>query len=302
MARKVKKEQEWVYAKRALPKRKSSKPTKAEEYAQISYEDLRNEKSVKELEKIYTTLRKGYTTRKKTLEKYYDYIPAVDAIESQQPAFTGTIDRFRKKFEKSFSVLIDVLIGQGKNPARRQKAEEYKNELRHQIRIFQAFFRNKTSTIEGNEEWRRNVDKAIYGASLNGEPQKHLSENERKKFWSVYNQWQKDHKNLHVDSNQVINLVNALSMESVDDLDVTPNNLSKISAKYTLQNDFRYIRALYKDYLKFNGSEKGAADYIAEHFLGYDDDREIFREELEKAIQAGDYDDGTVIFTRYRVD
>lgn len=63
------------------------------------------------------------------------------------------------------------------------------NKLRAEAFRLQNFFDSKTSTVPGARAIQRDQDKRIFGTKKNGVPKERLTIDERKEFWSIYNEY-----------------------------------------------------------------------------------------------------------------
>lgn len=69
-----------------------------------------------------------------------------------------------------------------------------KNMLVHHLQVQINFHKAKTSTVQGTREWQRTQDTYIFGKKENGLPKHTLNPNQRKRFWSIYREFNIQHK------------------------------------------------------------------------------------------------------------
>lgn len=82
----------------------------------------------------------------------------------------------------------------------------------HEIQRMMTFFRSKTSTVEGTQEYWDEQEKRIFGTvdengvlqpKKNLEINEHLTEEERKRFWSAYSEFMHQYKTKGAESNRI---------------------------------------------------------------------------------------------------
>lgn len=66
-----------------------------------------------------------------------------------------------------------------------------RNKLLSAYYAYSDFFKSKTSTIEGTNKVNLEQDIRIFGVDEDGTPKKRMSNDERKEYWKVYNEFTK---------------------------------------------------------------------------------------------------------------
>ena len=122
-----------------------------------------------------------------------------------------------KKTERSFkkagisSPAKDTLFGKDKE-YRKINPDDTRGKYIHEIQRMMTFFRAKTSTVEGTKAYWEEQEKRIFGTiDKNGVLQpkenldinEHLTEEERKRFWSAYSEFMHQHKDKAAESNRI---------------------------------------------------------------------------------------------------
>ena len=150
-----------------------------EEIADIPIEEIaklkaKNPDDMKKLAQYINTLRRGFHSRVRQIEKAGLYSYAADAAEER-------------------SKLKDVPASQitkGRDPS------SARNALLSEFAKYQQFFENKTSTVEGILEENREQDKRIFGVDDYGNPLGTLTKDQRVDFWSAWSEFQNQNANL----------------------------------------------------------------------------------------------------------
>jgi len=290
-------------------RRRKHRVTEAEKISKIDYSEVEKIQDIKKLEKMFTTLRQGYVRRKKSLEKVYKYIPAVEGIEKYRDVYRGNLTDYRKKFEHDFEVMKQVT-----NITDKAHDNQYVNALHSQINQYQQFFRNMTSTKEGMEKWRLEQDKRIFGMDKNGIPIQSMDDDTRKNFWAVYNEYRMNHNSKNLDSDQVQKLLEQLYNENIR-FEVTPDMMDMITAKYEVSSNIDYIRQLFDEYSytvdEYYGkrdehiSQKDKIDEVINtiieyHFPLYKGSKSILFDEIKNRFLEGEFGSGSTVYSGRR--
>lgn len=170
---------------------KKTRPTAAEKLAKIDPADLAkykgDESGIKELSKIFNTLKRGYTTRRDRLYELGINSPAVLGVEEYSEAFTGTAGQLKKEYKGNLKALRNRLIAE--------------------IGVYQNFFRNKTSSILEALKAEYEMNKRIYGADDFGELKYQMSLQESRNYWNFYNEYMRQNPNQSFDSDKVQSII-----------------------------------------------------------------------------------------------
>lgn len=143
----------------------AKKLTRAERIAKIPIEEIGKLKGAsgrKQLETYLKNLEMGYKRRVQSFRKRGITSYAQLSFESGIPAGV-----------KSRQSIKDMT----------------RNQLILEIARYQKFFNDKTSSIEGIKEVNREQDIRIFGKNRRGQPRKRMTEDERKRFWSLYEEY-----------------------------------------------------------------------------------------------------------------
>lgn len=136
--------------------------TKAEQIAQIPYEEiakLSGEEGKKILQGYVQTLRTGYIRREQSFKK-----------------------------RKVFSYAADAL---GKTRISKMKVEEMSwPQLQYEFVRYAKFFNDATSSLAGIERVNREQDLRIFGQDARGKPLRRMTEDQRKKYWKLYKEFE----------------------------------------------------------------------------------------------------------------
>lgn len=139
------------------------KLTQAEKIAKINIEtvsQLSGEEGKKKLMYYVRTLRSGYKRRVQSFSRR-------NLISHAQIAFEGTVPK-RKQV---------------------QLTKMTRNQLILEFARYSKFFNDQTSTIEGIKEVNRQQDVRIFGADIKGKPRRTMTDQERVKYWSLYEEY-----------------------------------------------------------------------------------------------------------------
>ena len=140
------------------------KPTRAEQIANMPMEQvmkLSGKEGRKKLESYVKSLKFGYKRRVQSFKKK-------DLVSHAQIALEGTLP-------------------QGKEV---QLTKMTRNQLILEFARYSSFFHGVTSTEEGIKEVNRQQDVRIFGADQKGRPKRTMTNAERKKYWSLYEEYQ----------------------------------------------------------------------------------------------------------------
>lgn len=144
----------------------SSRLTKAEKIAKIPIENMARKSGsdgLKELRDAVRTLRMSYKRRVQSLAK------------------KGLVSHAQISLEES--------ISGNEKPV----SSMTRNQLLLDFARYSKFFNDKTSSEKGIREVNREQDARIFGTAPGGKPVRQMTNKEREKFWSVYDEY----KNLH---------------------------------------------------------------------------------------------------------
>ena len=140
--------------------------------AETDYTELAKTKGtdagVKELSRYVNILRRGLDIRKKQIEKAGEYSYALDKLKNSK----------LKNVPAS-------QIGKGRS------LKDRRNLLLQEIARYQAVFESETSTVEGIKAINREQDARIFGVDETGQPKGKMSNEERREFWSLYEEYEK---------------------------------------------------------------------------------------------------------------
>lgn len=143
----------------------AKKLTKAEQLARRSHVEFsripNDEEGLKELRDYLKIFRSGYSRRVAAINRRGIYSYAQDALENSMP-------------KEMMSVKLTELN---------------RNQLLFQIAAYQKFFNDVTSTIQGIKKVNREQDARIFGTYKNGLPRKRMTEEQRKEFWRLYDEF-----------------------------------------------------------------------------------------------------------------
>lgn len=143
----------------------AKKLTRAEKIAKIPIEEigkLKGESGRKQLETYLKNLEMGYKRR---------------------------VQSFRKRGITSYAQLsFESGVPDG-GKSRQSIKDMTRNQLILEIARYQKFFNDKTSSLEGIKEVNREQDIRIFGQDRRGRPRKRMTEEERKRFWSLYEEY-----------------------------------------------------------------------------------------------------------------
>lgn len=279
------------------------KKTVAEKMAEIPYDEVQKITNVKKLENMFKVLQQAYAKRKKILDAI-EYSPAVEGMEEYRHAFKGNLSAFRKQFQKEYDILKQFKQGVEGN-----KEVIYKAKLRGQINEYQKFFRNKTSTVRGQDKWLRRQDEIIFGTT-----EQTLSRADRKAFWGVYNEYKKNGQYSYLDSDQIIALVKVQYINNVDLTDLAKAT-DMITATYTVETNAQMIMDDYNHYIRAALDELGvdsgdelsqadwentleaAMDFVVDQFPAYEGNTDNLKAEIERIVLRGGYGSGRTVYS-----
>lgn len=140
--------------------------------AEMPFEDLAKtkgtESGIKELSRYVNILKRGLSIRKAQIEAAGEYSYALDKLE-----------------QANLKNIPASQIGRGRS------LKDRRNLLLQEIARYQAIFESQTSTVEGIREVNREQDARIFGTNESGQPKETLTSEERKEFWSLYEEYEK---------------------------------------------------------------------------------------------------------------
>lgn len=140
--------------------------TKAEQIASIPIEQITkmSGKERKTLEKYVRTLRQGYKSRVQSFARK-------GLISHAQIALEGTIPN--------------------KKPV--QLTKMTRNQLILEFARYSKFFNDVTSSETGIKKVNREQDIRIFGQDSRGRPRRTMTDTERQKFWTLYEEYENQH-------------------------------------------------------------------------------------------------------------
>lgn len=140
--------------------------TKAEQIASIPIEQITkmSGKERKTLEKYVRTLRQGYKRRAQSFARK-------GLISHAQIALEGTIPN--------------------KKPV--QLTKMTRNQLILEFARYSKFFNDVTSSETGIKKVNREQDIRIFGQDSRGRPRRTMTDTERQKFWTLYEEYENQH-------------------------------------------------------------------------------------------------------------
>ncbi len=145
-----------------IKKTKAKKLTKAEQIAQKPIEEivkLGGEAGKKQLENYARTLRSGYKRRVGAFKRQGLISYAQISVEATMPKVQVPLKKMTR------------------------------NQLILEIARYQKFFNDETSSVAGINRINRQQDIRIFGADNRGRPIKTMTQDERLKFWQIYEEY-----------------------------------------------------------------------------------------------------------------
>ncbi len=210
------------------------KMTQAEKISQIPIEDivrLSGKEGRKQLEKYVSTLRQGYNRRVASFQRK-------GLVSHAQIALEGTVPETKPV----------------------QLTKMTRNQLVLEFARYSKFFQDKTSSEAGIKEVNKEQDVRIFGADSRGRPNRTMTDMERQKFWSLYEEYnnQQPTATSRYGSESIQQMVadamfdtNAISGENlVDFLDRVEQSL----AKKSLDENLRSVPNVYSGRGNINNS------------------------------------------------
>ena len=140
--------------------------------AEMPFEEIAKtkgtESGIKELSRYVNILKRGLSIRIAQVEKAGEYSYALDKLD-----------------KANLKNIPASQIGKGRS------LKDRRNLLLQEIARYQAIFESQTSTVEGIREVNREQDTRIFGTDESGQPKDTLTSEERKEFWSLYEEYEK---------------------------------------------------------------------------------------------------------------
>lgn len=158
------------------------KLTKAEQLAQTPIEDFIKMPTAK-LRGVEKTLRYGYNRRVQSFKRKNLISHAQISLEASLPS-TGS----RKSLGSVQSTKTKPTSSGNKNSFNRPDLAE-RNRLILEIARYAKFFNDETSSEAGIRRVNRAQDISIFGADKRGNPNYTMSNEERTRFWSLYEEF-----------------------------------------------------------------------------------------------------------------
>lgn len=144
-----------------------------------------------ELRAILRGARQLYTQQEKTLNRY------------SQTVYSHAHELMQDYYEENGT----------KNVSRMRQSE-----LRGEIFRLQEFFDSQSATVPGARKIALEQDKRIFGETKTGRPKRRMSVEQRKKFWSAYDEYKNIHSESYVrnmGSNTIQQMLAEIATESV---------------------------------------------------------------------------------------
>lgn len=114
-------------------------------------------------------------------------------------------------------------------PAKKRKVKDMtRNQLLMEFARYSKFFHDKTSMIEGIKKVNLEQDKRIFGEDAKGNAKGRMNDEDRKNFWSVYDEFVNQHSELITmyGSERVQQAISEAILEGTD-----PNNFGEMLNK-----------------------------------------------------------------------
>lgn len=153
---------------KAATKHPTSRLTKAEKIARIPIEDIvkaSKDNGLKELVDNVRSLRSGYKRR---------------------------VASFKSRGIISYA---QIALEEGRLGPEKPVNKLTRNQLLLEFARYSKFFNDKTSSIKGAIEVNRAQDVRIFGQDKRGKPLREMTDMERKRFWTVYEEFNIQHPN-----------------------------------------------------------------------------------------------------------
>ena len=136
-------------------------------YEELSSIKLENG-AIEKLSRYVNILKQGLKIRMAQFEKSGEYSYVFDKIE-----------------EANLKNVPASQIGVGRT------AKERRNLLLQEIARYQSILEAQSATVEGAREINREQDIRIFGVDESGEPKETFTNDERKEYWSLYEEYEK---------------------------------------------------------------------------------------------------------------
>lgn len=145
-------------------------------------------------------------------------------------------------------------------PEPKDIASMTRNQMYLELSQIRSFFQAKTSTEKGIREVNRQQDISIFGADTRGRPRKSMSNEERTRFWSLYDEYENMYKGINTryssssvqqmlgqilfdrdeDEADVVMMLDRLEKRLAEEKRVIIKPIQEVANVYTGQgNDFR---------------------------------------------------------------
>lgn len=159
----------------------------------------------------------------------YAKIKSMDASEISKLSHMEAADMLRQ-FREKFQFRQRAFSRAGKNvysPALDKMESYYErnkvqppesmniNRIRSELFHIQEFFNAKTGDVKGAREVMREQDARIFGTTKSGRPRFRMTIDERRKFWSVYEEFLRTYKNYETKygSNKIMQYLGDMTVE-----------------------------------------------------------------------------------------
>lgn len=248
MATKRKRRGRSTEQKRKALSSRSSRKTKAEQYAEMPYAEFSkykaDEAGVKGLSNILNTLYRAYNMRTKQFRRNDLYSFAEQAFKKGNPWYRPA-----------------SRIAKGKS------LEERRGELLSEINLYLKFFRDTTSSVAGIKQVNREQDIRVFGKDASGNPVMTMTPQQRIAFWDAWSTYEERYAKDPAVQARYLTTMQSIAMEM------------KVTDPFELER--KIMESLQKgeitEYPEFLDYDKNSAEYWAarvrwiEQNLGYKD-------------------------------
>lgn len=165
-----------------------------------------------ELRELLRGARNLFSQQSKTFEKYGDRI------------YSHSYEKMREYYQDHGREKVEIKGGVESHstvPERMNKMNM--NQMRSEVFRLQEFFDSKTSTVPGTRQVTSYMAKRIFGETKSGRPNKNLSVDEWREYWSLYEEYKKQRPaDTSTQSNVVQQMLGQIMIDSLKTRGISP--------------------------------------------------------------------------------
>lgn len=142
---------------------------------------------------------------KKTVAEKLSSRPIEDVVKQSKGALMKDVSQLKRSYRRRaaslkksglYSYALEGMEASKSSYSSHPVSSLTRNQLLHEYARYSTFFNSETSSVRGIKQINMEQDIRLFGATKGGKPIKSMSEDERRRFWELYDEFRNQHPEL----------------------------------------------------------------------------------------------------------